>query len=249
MLEKLTIGQLANIFNINIQTLYYYDKIGLLVPSYRNTITGIRTYSFKQVQQLSTILYLKKCGFSLDEIKALEKNLTPQKAREKLIEKSNEIMKQWKEIVELDNALHKKLKYVDNELTLRKKEESKILYRKKRYFLKIGVEESAYGTQFLYYHPCVVCYFPSGKVFGAIIEKGEDLGDEKGPIITIPNGNYLIEYHKGPYTTIYEHLEKVIKSNTNLKFTGNVYTFDIVDVMNCANIEDFITKMEFQLEN
>lgn len=248
MLEKLTIGQLANIFNINIQTLYYYDKIGLLVPSFRNNITGIRTYSFKQVQQLSTILYLKKCGFSLDEIKELERKLTPQKAKEKLTEKSNEIMFQWKEIVELDKALHKKIKYVDDELALRAEEEEKILYRKKRYFLKIGVEESAYGTQFLYYHPCVVCYFPEEKVFGAIIDEGENLGNEKGPIMTIPKGKYLIEYHKGPYTTIYAHQEKIMKANPNLKFTGNVYTFDIIDVMNCANIEDFITKMEFQLE-
>jgi len=60
-------------------------------------------------------------------------------------------MIQWKEIVELDKALHKKIKYVDDELALRAIEEEKILYREQRYFLKIGVEESAYGTQFLYY--------------------------------------------------------------------------------------------------
>ena len=147
MLEKLSIGQLAEIFKINIQTLYYYDKIGLLIPSFRNTLTGVRCYSFKQVQQLSTILYLKKCGFSLDEIKEIESSLTPETTRNKLIEKSDTIMNEWKEIIKLDTALRKKLGYIDNELEKIAKEDRKILYRKKRYYLQIGIEETAYGTE------------------------------------------------------------------------------------------------------
>jgi DNA-binding transcriptional MerR regulator len=248
MLEKFTIGQLANLFNINIQTLYYYDKAELLVPYYRSPGTGLRCYSFKQVQQLSSILYLKKCGFSLNEIKEIQRNLTPQTAKEKLIQKSEEIMKQWKEIVRLDKAIHSKLAYVDEERMKIEKENAKVLYRKKRYFIKTGVEEIAYCTEYLYYHPVVVCYFPNGKVFGALLEKDDDIEIENMTVNTIPNGDYLIAYHKGPYSTIYERQEKIIQENPDLQFTGDIYTFDIIDQMNCSNQEEFLTKMEFQIK-
>lgn len=128
------------------------------------------------------------------------------------------------------------------------KEEHKILYRKKRYYLIIGGEEAAYGTEDLYYYPLVVCYFSNEKVFGALIEKNDNIGKGNGEIITIPNGKYLVEYHKGPYTTIYEHQQEIIKTNTELKFSGDIYTFDIVDQLNCSKTQDFITKMEFQLK-
>lgn len=248
MLEKLTIGQLAAIFEINIQTLYYYDKIGLLIPSFRDSVTGVRSYSFKQVQQLSTILYLKKCGFSLAEIKEIESNLTPETTRKKLIEKSEDLMKQWKEIVKLDDALHKKLQYIDDELNIMPEEDKKILYRKKRYYLEIGVEETAYRAEALYYYPLVVCYYLRGKVFGALLENENPIGADKRPIVTIPNGSYLIAYHKGPYTTIYQHQDEIMNEYPNLEFTGDIYTFDIVDQMNCAKIDDFVTKMEFQIK-
>lgn len=249
MLETLTIGQMAAVFRINIQTLYHYDRKGLLVPSFRDPATGRRKYSFKQVQQLSTILYLKRCGFSLEEIKEIESDLTPQKARDRFFKKSEDIMRQWREIIRWDEALHKKLGYIDHELGLRLKEEGRILYRKKRYYLEIGMEETAYGTEDLYYHPLVVSYYPTGKVFGALLEKKDSAGAADGPIVTIPNGTYLIAYHTGSYTTIPAHQEEIMGAHPELKFTGDVYTFDIVDQMNCSTMEDFITKMEFEISD
>jgi DNA-binding transcriptional MerR regulator len=248
MQEKYTIGQIADLFNINIQTLYYYDKIELLVPFYRNPVTNIRYYSFKQVQQLSSILYLKKCGFPLKEIKEIQCDLTPVIAKDKLLKKSEEIHKQWDEIMRLYQAIHSKLQYVDDERLKIPKEENKIIYRKKRYFAETGTQEIAYGTEYLYYFPVLVCYFQGCKVFGALIEKNEDLEIENKSVKIIPNGDYLIAYHKGPYSTIFEQQEKVMKEHPELKFTGNIYTFDIVDQMNCSEEEEFLTKMEFQLE-
>lgn len=247
MLKKFTIGQLSALFNINIQTLYFYDKVGILIPAFRDPKTGLRNYSFKQVQELSTILYLRKCGFSIDEIKNIKSDLTPERAKEKLIEKTDQIMKQWEEIIKLNKAIHKNLKYVEDELGKIEKDSSQIIYRKKRYFIEIGEEETAYGTQELYYYPLVVCYFNIEKVFGALIEHKTPNIDNFGPIITIPNGEYLIEYHKGPYTTIYEHQKEIMQNHPELEFTGDIYTFDIVDQMNCSDTNDFITKMEFQL--
>ena len=63
MKDLFTIGETAALFKINIRTLRYYDKIGLLTPEKVDPDTGYRYYSTKQFERLNTILYLKalKC--------------------------------------------------------------------------------------------------------------------------------------------------------------------------------------------
>ncbi|QVK17911.1 MerR family transcriptional regulator [Mycoplasmatota bacterium] len=51
---------------VSIDTLRYYDKIGLLSPSRRNKI---RDYSEEDVEILDTIIAMKNMLFSLEEIK------------------------------------------------------------------------------------------------------------------------------------------------------------------------------------
>jgi len=67
-MSKLTIGQLATLKQISVQTLRYYDKIGLLVPQYVNKETKYRYYDISQCAKLDLILYLKQMGFQLSYI-------------------------------------------------------------------------------------------------------------------------------------------------------------------------------------
>ena len=39
--EYLNVNELATLFGLNVQTLHYYDKIGILKPSYRDPKTDI----------------------------------------------------------------------------------------------------------------------------------------------------------------------------------------------------------------
>ena len=70
MKEYLSIGELANIFGMDVQLLRYYDARGILVPSVRNEANGRRYYHFDQVYPLATIRYLRKLDYSLDQIGA-----------------------------------------------------------------------------------------------------------------------------------------------------------------------------------
>ena len=60
MKEFLTIGELANIFNMDVQLLRHYDTKGLLVPQVRNSENNRRFYHFDQVYPLATIRYLRR---------------------------------------------------------------------------------------------------------------------------------------------------------------------------------------------
>lgn len=60
-------GELANMVGVSLRTLQYYDEQNLLKPIL--TEGGRRRYTRENVLRLEQILFLKSCGFSLEEIK------------------------------------------------------------------------------------------------------------------------------------------------------------------------------------
>ena len=69
MKEFLSVGEMSRMFNLNKQTLQYYDKEGIFRPEYRNPENNYRLYRFDQVYGLALICYLRKIGFSIAQIK------------------------------------------------------------------------------------------------------------------------------------------------------------------------------------
>lgn len=64
-----SIGEVAEILGISVQTVRYYGKIGLMEPAYTNPDTGYRYYSYIQISLIDRIRYLQGLGLSLGEIK------------------------------------------------------------------------------------------------------------------------------------------------------------------------------------
>ncbi|MFT6925524.1 MAG: MerR family Zn(II)-responsive transcriptional regulator of zntA [Psychromonas sp.] len=64
------IGELAKLCNIKTDTLRFYDKQGLFVPSSRSE-SGYRLYTKKDAERLRFILKAKAIGFTLVEISEL----------------------------------------------------------------------------------------------------------------------------------------------------------------------------------
>jgi MerR family mercuric resistance operon transcriptional regulator len=77
--DGLTIGQLSKLTNVNIETIRYYEKIGMLPPPPR-TEGGRRVYGRLQTRMLAFIRRARELGFSLDEIRALLRLGGPEKA-------------------------------------------------------------------------------------------------------------------------------------------------------------------------
>ncbi|MDF2926118.1 MAG: methylase involved in ubiquinone/menaquinone biosynthesis [Paenibacillaceae bacterium] len=64
----MTAGQFAARAGVTVRTIRFYDKIGLLPPSFR-TAAGNRQYTMRDLARLQRILTLKYIGLSIDEIK------------------------------------------------------------------------------------------------------------------------------------------------------------------------------------
>lgn len=67
---RIGIGALSNRTGCNIETIRYYEKIGLM-PMPERTSGGHRTYLSEQIKRLSFILRGRQLGFSIGEIRAL----------------------------------------------------------------------------------------------------------------------------------------------------------------------------------
>jgi DNA-binding transcriptional MerR regulator len=70
MTSALTTGQVALLAKVNLQTVRYYERLGLLAPDGRRP-SGYRQYSPEAVQRIRFIKRSQELGFKLEEIRGL----------------------------------------------------------------------------------------------------------------------------------------------------------------------------------
>ena len=64
------IGEMSRLTGVNIETIRYYERIGVL-PRPDRTAGGNRQYNYDQLKRLFFVKRCRGLGFSLDEIRAL----------------------------------------------------------------------------------------------------------------------------------------------------------------------------------
>jgi len=69
-MKHLTVGKLAKRAGVNVETLRYYERIGLM-PQPQRRESGYRMYSDEDLTRLAFIQHAKELGFTLREIKEL----------------------------------------------------------------------------------------------------------------------------------------------------------------------------------
>lgn len=69
MKDRYTIGEVSALLNMSPQTLRFYDKSGVVVPSFTDQKTGYRYYSYDQILYINRVKYLQRFGFRLEDIR------------------------------------------------------------------------------------------------------------------------------------------------------------------------------------
>ncbi len=122
------IGDFANIVNISVRTLRYYDEIGLLKPEIIDKYTSYRYYTDDNVIEAQFITLLKKVGFTLQEIidyKALLNDFdnNDDGVNQFLLKKQNQISRQMELLQEqYDKIVILRKKFKGKVLTLMKED-------------------------------------------------------------------------------------------------------------------------------
>ena len=197
MKEYYSISEFGRLFGLNVQTLYYYDNIDLFKPAKRDADSNCRYYSFDQVYQMASIRFMRKLGYSIDQIKAFFKTSDLSKSLESLREHSASMKQQWKELLLLDDVIQRKLLFIEQKMQSIDVNSTSVRWFPERRYLPIGSEEILYFDDSFYLYPTLVFYRNHTKLFGAYMDvslTGIDLNPANGePLETeiIPAGNYL----------------------------------------------------------
>lgn len=104
---KMQIKEFAELTEVSVRTLHYYDEIGLLKPDKVDKENGYRYYGEPAFEKMLEILFFRELGFSLKNIKEILSS--PDYDKKEAFRKQKELLKLKKEKIEqmisvLENA-------------------------------------------------------------------------------------------------------------------------------------------------
>jgi MerR family transcriptional activator of bmr gene len=106
-IHYLTIGEVAKLSNLSIQTLRYYDQIDLFKPIEIDPKNKYRYYQNTQLYYLDIIKSLKYLGLSLEDVKSAL-TLSPEELVNYLADQENRIEQQFQRLLETKEVLRRK---------------------------------------------------------------------------------------------------------------------------------------------
>lgn len=264
-----TAGEFAKLCHVKKDTIFYYDKIGLLRPDFIKE-NGYRYYSPRKFFMFEIISALKEVGTPLKEIKEYTKNRNPELLVHLLKEKQL-LLKE--ELVRIENAN----RLIENTIDITNsakdikintiyveqvEEEYYIVQKAKGDNLGEKGYVSSYGKLINY---CNENHLGENVAIGEIvleesIEKGVFCEDyytvktkekiQSNKIFIKPKGLYGIIYIKGSYDDLgrsYKYLYDNLKKMGYSKF-GNLYQEDILNYLSMPNDDEYLMKVSINIK-
>ena len=266
MKAYLSVGEVSSLFGLNVQTLHYYVKSGILVPEKRDS-KGYRQYRFDQIYQLASIRYLRKMGYSIEGVKTFLDSRHPEDTIPLLKGHSRELKRQVDQLLRMDGAVMRKINYVERKLQNLDISKMEIRFYPQRWYIPIGTENQLYLDDSFYFYPTIAFYEEKVKYFGAFVDLASDgfavekVRPEKEDVLnqpssaegnaprleSIPEGYFLVGYHKGPYTLCLKRFREMRHAFPELHYTGKAINFNIVDQFVERDPENYITEVELPI--
>ncbi|MEG1448535.1 MAG: MerR family transcriptional regulator [Oscillospiraceae bacterium] len=250
----LSIGEVSKLFNLNKQTLHFYDKENLFVPQYRDEKTGYRKYAFEQIYSLALICYLRKIGFSIEQIKSYMNLRNVDLTIKKLKEQSETLREQYKVIINTDNVIQRKIYFVEQKLKTMDTNSVSRKYYPKRAYVPLGAEDTLYNNETFYFYPTIAFYNYDETqqkyniTFGAYIDSTVDIPEEfSDKIRYIDEQEFLCFFCQGNYKNIYKKIEQIRNEYSHLNLSMNTFNFNIVDQFLEKNMDDYITEVQIPI--
>lgn len=249
----LSIGEISYLFGLSVQTLRYYDKIGLFIPDHRDE-NNYRIYSFEQCYQLAAICHMRRLGYSLARIAYVLESRCVQRAEKELEERIQEVHQEQAELAEIEFAMKRKLLYLQQELShLKEHSYPAINSFSERYYLPIGSEEILYKNEVFYLNPTIVFYDEcANRTFCAYLlnySLENDFYKTNSKVSYLPAGDYLCAYFRGCYSEIWSFVCSLRKEYANLPLANWSVHFNIVDQFIEKNTNEFLTHVQILLES
>ncbi|MBR0308878.1 MAG: MerR family transcriptional regulator [Mogibacterium sp.] len=241
------IGELARMFDINVQLLRHYDKEGLLIPEIRNPDNNWRTYSYDQIYPLGMIRLLRSLGCSLDEIGDFMKGRNIERSEAYLRERMEDARAQYKRLFNMEKVLNDRFSMIEQELRYAEANQIFIYSEDEIRFINVNGNENRFVDESFYLYPTLVFYRGDEKHYAVRVPEGEYDGDTEG-LHVIPPDEYLVAFHIGPYEKIYETFDRMTEEAPGLLGEGctigdTMICIDIIDQFIESDKNNYVTKI------
>ena len=251
MWTKFSIGEMSKLQNISVQTLRYYDKIGLLKPSYIDENSRYRYYCAKDFVILNSIKQCKAMGLSLDEIKELIENYTSfdsiiniiSKQKEMIDSKIKELNTVKNNISFLENRIKNSLEEGINDVFIKYNQERKFIKynNTKRYTeeFEINLSEILVSMEQKYSSSnkelaFAVSYQDIKKhdelIYNNMLINACECITNDDNLITLPKGDYITLNFDDDYNDTSKYYKSVIEyiDRNNIEVSGDFYEIYIM---------------------
>ncbi len=223
----MSIGEVAKIRNIDVQSLRYYEKLGILIPAYVNPGNGYRYYSMEQIMILDTIILCIDLGIPLKKLRNYV-DKSGQLEFERLLKDGKVLAKEKIEKINSEiSTIDRALRHINAQKAFQGREGIYTRYIFERSFISIPCKEPMDARTYeknlsrlfsIAKEYSVHASFPHGTISvykdGRYIESKMFLETAPGnaaEIQAIPVGNYLCfqerrEMHSNPTAVFPQHL-------------------------------------------
>ena len=233
------IGELARMFDINVQLLRHYDKEGLLVPEIRNPHNNWRSYKYDQIYPLGMIRFLGR---------------NPDNTEKYLRRRMKMIRANYEKLLKMESVMNDRFAMVNREMKYAAFDQVFVCSEEDIYYIEIGGIEEIFVNELFYLYPTLVFYTGDKTAFAVMIPGEEtanfDRYSERIRVLT-PD-EYLVGYHKGPHEKIRETFQRMRDAAEGILDEGcslsdTEICIDIIDQFIEADKNNFVTKVMIKI--
>ena len=261
----LTIGEMARLHYINKKTLLFYDQAGLFSPAVVGE-NGYRYYSYSQCMLLEKILFLRRLGVTVEDIRRQLKTARAADTLEFLSEQREKnrehirILREYDRILgQKEEELRKALLACPESIQVKWMPEQKVIVSRPsreegevfQFFSDVLAQA---GEEHLYYYS-----------FGAVLDRESLLAGKrectryfvlyrtgmKGAHPTLrPAGDYLVAYRRGGRDSAeraYERIREYAGDN-GLTLCGDAFERRLIDEFNTSAPEEILIEITIPVE-
>ena len=270
--QLLTTGQFASLCGTTKETLFHYDRIGILKPD-RVGNNGYRYYTAVQFYDFDLIQTMKYTGSSLEDIRKCIRNFDTGYFLEMFREKQRRIKEEQKKLEELSGFMQELVQITEEALdarygvprTERDGEEhllvtdfgyrewdssnapARLLGEHIRKCEACGIRNHAFVGSIILRETLAKKEMKESFLFTKIPENiWADEWCKREDVRRKPAGTFASVMHKGPYNSFGKSIEELMKfiERASLEIAGDCYVYDMISYIAGAGEEDYVVKIK-----
>ena len=266
-----SVGEISKLTNVPIQTLRYYDKMGLLKPAYINEQNNYRYYSVNQFIKIDLLKQCKVIGLSLKEIEELLKNEISVDSMLKLIDQQRKVLDNKIQELEsvksyinfLGDRLKETKKIEENKIFIKYnderivkkykcilKDQEDIELNLRKVLLESEKENWMLNSELVFEAALDILERQNKVVYTAIMLYKHENVSEGTENVILEKGKYLTMYYDDSYKNNLKYYKMMLDhiNKYNIEPIGNFNEFSILSRVNSKEDEKSIIQLEIKIK-